>query len=66
MLLWLAGQDFWCAVSSFWPTQRLIEMIPICQFIKFSQVRNVILKVRLAPAGTRPIVCVDEAQVSCY
>ena len=24
------------------------------------------LKVRLSPAGTRPIVCVDEAQVSCY
>ena len=66
MLLWLAGQNSWCAVWSFWPTQRLIEMIPICQFFKFSQVRNVILKVRLSPAGTRPIVCVDEAQVSCY
>ena len=42
------------------------EVIPICQFFKFSQMRNVILKVRLSPAGTRPIVCVDEAQVSRY
>ena len=25
-----------------------------------------ILKNRLSPAGTRPIVCIDEAQVSCY
>ena len=36
---------------------------PICQLFNFSQVRNVILKNRLAPAGTRPIVCIDEAQV---
>ena len=34
MLLWPAGQDFWCAVSSFWRTQRLIEIIPICQFFQ--------------------------------
>ena len=39
---------------------------PICQFLNFSQVRNVILNTRFSPAGTRPIVCVDEAQVSCY
>ena len=37
--------------------------LSVCQI---SQVRNVILKVRLSPAGTRPIVCVGEAQVSRY
>ena len=36
---------------------------PICQLFNFSQVRKVIMKNRLSPAGTRPIVCIDEAQV---
>ena len=39
---------------------------PICQLFNFSQVRNVILKNRLSPAGTRPIVCIDEAQVLLF
>ena len=36
---------------------------PICQLFNFSMVRKVILKNRLSPAGTCPIVCIDEAQV---
>ena len=35
------------------------------QLFNFTKVRNAILKTRLAPAGTHPIVCIDEAQVSC-
>ena len=36
---------------------------PICQLFNSFQVRKVIMKNRLSPAGTRPIVCIDEAQV---
>ena len=51
------------AVLSFWLTHRLVVKITQFASFHFSQVRNVILKNRLAPAGTRPIVCIDEAQV---
>lgn len=29
------------------------------------QIRDILLECRLTPVGTRPIVCIDECQVTC-